>query len=114
MLVMFDFPDPNAHSASRSSTTTPLQKLFVLNSPFMVRQAEAFADRLLKEIEGDTDQDAERRIQRAYGLAFGRSASPTETRLARVFLRGTGEDIRSAWHQYAQVLLASNETLFID
>ena len=45
MLALFDFPDPNAHSERRARTTTPLQKLFVLNSPFMLRQAEALADR---------------------------------------------------------------------
>ena len=33
MLARFDFPDPNAHSATRFETTTPLQKLFLLNSP---------------------------------------------------------------------------------
>jgi hypothetical protein len=32
MLAMFDFPDPNTHSDRRSLTTTPLQKLFVLNA----------------------------------------------------------------------------------
>ena len=46
MLARFDFPDPNAHSAKRFETTTPLQKLFLLNSPFLVAQADALAERL--------------------------------------------------------------------
>ncbi|WP_372899680.1 DUF1549 and DUF1553 domain-containing protein, partial [Stieleria sp.] len=46
MLAKFDFPDPNAHSEQRFETTTPLQKLFLLNSPFLVAQADALAARL--------------------------------------------------------------------
>ena len=45
MLAMYDFPDPNAHAARRVETITPVQKLFALNSPFVVRQAEALAER---------------------------------------------------------------------
>ncbi|HUQ68678.1 MAG TPA: PSD1 and planctomycete cytochrome C domain-containing protein, partial [Planctomycetaceae bacterium] len=44
LLARFDFPDPNVHSDGRTETTTPLQKLFVLNSPFMQRQAESLTD----------------------------------------------------------------------
>ena len=44
LLALFDFPDPNVHSAGRVETTTPLQKLFVLNSPFMIRQAQYQAE----------------------------------------------------------------------
>ena len=39
LLRLFDFPDPNITSASRSVTTVPLQQLFVLNSEFMVQRA---------------------------------------------------------------------------
>src|SRR5439155_6679606 len=53
MLALFDFPDPNAHAAVRAETITPLQKLFVLNSPFMVEHAAALADRLAAEEPGD-------------------------------------------------------------
>ena len=46
LLAMFDYPDPNVHADRRVETTTPLQKMFVLNSPFMVEQAAALAERL--------------------------------------------------------------------
>ena len=38
---LFDFPDANITSAQRTETTVPQQQLFVLNSPFMIRQAKA-------------------------------------------------------------------------
>jgi hypothetical protein len=109
MLALFDFPDPNVHSARRAETTTPLQKLFVLNSPFMVAQAEALAQRLHAEIPAGEKADL-KRIERAYMLLYARPPAPAEVRLGLAFLRG-GE---GRWRAYAHALLASNEMLFLD
>ena len=104
MLVMFDFPDPNAHSAHRSETTTALQKLFIMNNAFMVKQAEALVERL-----GD-DED-EFKIRRAYQILYARPATQDEIDLGLAFLQ---QDAADAWRQYAQALLAANEMLFLD
>jgi hypothetical protein len=112
ILRLYDFPDPTGHSASRLPTTTPLQQLFVLNSPFMKQQAEALTRRLKKEAAS-----VEGRIQRAYQLLYGRDPSTGQMKVAIEFLserqkRGPISD--ALWTQYAQVLLGSNEFLFID
>src|SRR5262249_43166644 len=113
MLALFDHPDPNIHASGRVETTTPLQKLFVLNSPFMIKQAEFLAERLWNEIPG-TDAPADRqRIQRAYALLFGRPAMEPEVPLGLDFLT-EGDQRRERWQQYAHVLMAANETMFID
>jgi hypothetical protein len=52
-------------------------------------------------------------IQRAYLLLYGRPATADETRLGLNFLK-VGKDPRAQCRQYAQVLLAANEMLFID
>lgn len=109
LLARFDFPDPNAHSDRRVQTTTPLQKLFVLNSPFMLAQAEAFVVRL--RAEGNSTQE---RIQRAYELLYNRPASEEEVRLGTAFVDEMSSDQTARWIQYAQVLLASNELLMLD
>ena len=105
MLQMFDFPNPSVHAASRSETTTPLQKLFVLNSEFMIRRAERLVARLQREFSKD---DAGK-IARAYELVFSRPASSEELGLAKKFLKSDQD-----WVSFAQVLLASNEMLFLD
>ncbi len=109
LLARFDFPDPNAHSDRRVQTTTPLQKLFVLNSPFMLAQAETFVGRLM--VEGTSTPE---RIQRAYALAFSRPATEEELRLGVSFVDEPTGDPTARWTQYAQVLLASNELLMLD
>jgi hypothetical protein len=109
LLARFDFPDPNAHSDRRAQTTTPLQKLFVLNSPFVLAQAEAFVARLMTEESSTTD-----RIQRAYSLFMNRPATVEELKLGAAFVDEPTSSSTERWIQYAQVLLASNELLMLD
>ena len=114
MLARFDFPDPNAHSAKRFETTTPLQKLFLLNSKFMVFQANALATRL-KQYGGSTRS----KIEHAYQLLFSRNADTIEVSLAEQFLgrekiTKDKQGNPDAWPQYAQALLISNEMFMVD
>ena len=90
MLARFDFPDPNAHSPARHETTTPLQKLFLLNSPFLVDQSERLAERLM-----ESGSSNEERIAFAYQLLFGREPSGEELSLASDFVSWHGStDLR--------------------
>jgi len=106
MLRLFDFPDPIIHSAARLPTTTPLQQLFTLNSPFMQQQSAALVKRLAMEA------DDEAKVRRAYMLLYGRPATEAQVRLARAFLGQPSSD--ATWGQYAHVLLGSNEFMFVD
>ncbi len=106
MLARFDFPDPNAHSPKRFETTTPLQKLFLLNSPFLVHQSEALAQRL--ESHGGSRLS---RIEHAYALLFGRPPTEAESRWGESFLESADKE---PWAEYAQALLISNEMFMID
>lgn len=109
-LMLFDYPDANVHAARRSSSTTPTQKLFILNSPFMLAQAKALAARLLA-VKGD---DAAR-IRHAYALIFAREPEAQELQFAHEFLAQTAADTgMTGWEQLAQALLATNEMLYVD
>jgi hypothetical protein len=109
-LMRFDYPDANVHNEQRSVTTTPMQKLFMLNSPFMLRNASALAARLQGSAEDDPS-----RITNAYRLLYRREPSKDERALAAEFLlRPPSEAGASRWEQYAQMLLVSNEMLFVD
>ena len=110
LLMQFDYPDANVHAEKRSVTTTAGQKLFMLNSPFMLSQARALAARL-KANPAESDRS---RVQRAYRLLFGREPEETEAKLALEFLRKPGTPEMTRWEQYAQLLLASSEMLYVD
>jgi len=110
LLMQFDYPDANVHAEKRATTTTPVQKLFLLNSPFMLARSQALANRLAKEA-GKSDTG---RIRRAYELLFGREPERAEIKTALGFLRGPAATGMSRWDQYAQILLASNEMFYVD
>src|SRR5262249_5881586 len=80
-LQLFDFPSPNISAEQRYSTNVPLQRLFFMNSDFVQQQAELLAQRVLSETT------VEARIQKAYRLVFGRSATPEEINLGADYLK---------------------------
>ena len=112
LLRLFDFPDANITSEKRTETTVPQQQLFVLNSPFMVTQAKAFAARLHRE----APMNDEARIRRAFQLAYGRPPEDIEIEIGKNYVSG-GSDAQnklSLWESYSQVLLGSNEFMYLD
>ena len=111
MLRIFDFPDANVSAASRTETTVPQQQLFVLNSDFIIEQAKAFAKQVAQKHE-----DLAKQVEHAYQLAFGRSPSEAELKVAQSYLEAEKEkdDKLSRWEQYCQALLASNELMYLD
>ncbi|MDG2131248.1 MAG: DUF1553 domain-containing protein [Fuerstiella sp.] len=112
LLRLFDFPDANITSSKRTETTVAQQQLFVLNSPFMIARAKAFAARLQREVP-ENDED---RIRRAFLLAYGRPPSDVEAEIGVSYLRAEAdpENDLSQWQSYAQVLLGSNEFMYLD
>ena len=107
ILRMHDFPEASSHSPRREHTTTPLQQLFVLNSPWMEKQADDLWSRL-KPIEAD---DA--RIVACYRLLFAREVTQSELEIAHAYLDGeiNGEH---RWKDYLQALLGLNEFHFVN
>jgi len=110
LLMLFDYPDANVHAEKRSVTTTAMQKLFMLNSPFMLTRAKALAERLT----ANPRESEKSRVQRAYQILFAREPEKEELNVALNFLAKPATVEMSRWEQYAQVLLASNEMLYVD
>ncbi len=100
ILALYDFPDPTMTAPQRDLTTSPLQQLFVMNSPFMQQRAED----LVKRVESESDVSF--KIRDMYRAAFDRDPTPSELDLAYSYLN------KATLAQYAQALLATNEVIF--
>ncbi|MCX7394363.1 MAG: PSD1 and planctomycete cytochrome C domain-containing protein [Planctomycetales bacterium] len=114
MLRTFDFPLPTSHSPARNMTTTALQQLFVLNSPFITSQADALAERL-NAIAGDGT--AQERLTQCYQFVFQRDPDAGELELGEHFLSDSANHLdgtANRWRIYIQSLIGLNEFLFID
>lgn len=114
LLALFDFPDPNVSADRRQETTTPLQKLFLLNSEFMISQAGALAQRVMSERPGTAPEVNAPRIAWAYQLLFCRDPQPAEMALGLKYLERAEGQSTERWTSYAQALLSSNELLYLD
>jgi len=119
-LSIFDGADPNTSTPLRSSTITPIQALFMMNSPFVHEQADRLAGRLIA-----TQSESQKRIDMAYQLVLGRLPSTEELHRSQAYLQQTEEKLKSievpaesrqqkAWASYAGVLLSSNEFIFVE
>jgi cytochrome c553 len=105
-LSLFDFPDPNGVAGERAVSTVPAQALYLLNNPFVIRQAEFAADRLRSSSGTDADK-----MKRAYETFFARLPAEKETKGALDFLASYGRTStdRAAWTAFTQALFASAE-----
>ncbi|MDA1018345.1 MAG: DUF1553 domain-containing protein, partial [Planctomycetota bacterium] len=112
LLRMFDFPNPRISSSGRSSTTTPQQQLFSLNSRFVIERARALAARVTP-LPGDKLDAAG--IGRVFLLVLSREPSSEELTLAESFFNADAAvesaGALSRCEQFCQVLMNSNEAL---
>ncbi len=104
LLDALDCPDPSTVSPRRTVTTTPLQALSLLNSSFILRMADRFAERL----EKDAGEDPSRKIGRAYELAYGRSPTAAEVAAALPTVQMHGLPV------LCRALFNSSEFLYVD
>jgi hypothetical protein len=100
---VFDCPDFNQTAPSRSRSTTPLQALSLLNSPFVLQQAGLLARRLRHEAGADTRAQ----VARACQLALGREPNREELADAN---RLVAEHSLEA---FCRALFNANEFLFL-
>jgi hypothetical protein len=107
----FDFAVPDQCVERRPKTTVPQQALFAMNSPFVMEQARAL-------VAGVTDfHDDSTQAVALIRRVLGRMPTEAEVSRARSFVRAATGDANAKltpWEQFAQVLLASNELVFLD
>jgi len=119
MFRTFDFANPDTSSQLRFRTTVPQQALFLMNSPFVLEQARCVASRA--EIKNaNCPQDSVRGL---YQVILQRSPTRDELDLGEKFL-SAGPNVEASGsnampkttlvERYAQVLLLSNEVMFVD
>ena len=82
----FDCPDADQVAPRRTTSTTALQALNLLNSRFQLQQAGFFAERL--QNEGGNDPEAQ--VRRGFLLAFQREPAVEEVAAAVKLVREHG------------------------
>ena len=114
VLGVFDFANPNLHTPQRGETTTALQALFGMNHPFVAERARQVARHVGGSANSAAGADP---LPAVYRAVLGRAPSAAERAAGAKFLAAAaaepGSDL-APLEQFAQVLLLSNEFLFVD
>ena len=107
----FDFANPDVSNQGRFTTTVPQQALFMMNNPFVIEQAKQLVQREeVKRAANETEK-----LQRLGRLVWLRPLEKEEVRAAEEFVKSQPKNEKlSPLEKYAQVLLLSNELLFVD
>ncbi len=119
-LAIFDGADPSTSTGNRSTTTTPLQALFLLNAPFYHQQTSLISDRIIAR-----SQDNVQRIKYAFELLFSRHPDQAELEGSTIFLDQvkttlvqqkvpSEEALKETWRALVRSLLRSNEFVYLD
>ncbi|MFT5410952.1 MAG: hypothetical protein ACI9NC_003685, partial [Verrucomicrobiales bacterium] len=105
VLETFDFAEPSAVTGRRDITTVSTQALYMMNNPFVIRQAKAAADRL-----EDGSADPFSRVRTMYLRAFGREPSKAEATRAIAYVNAEGA---RGWPALYQAIFASSEFRYL-
>ncbi len=114
LLSLFDGPDGGMCRAKRAATTSPLQCLALLNSPFVRLQAEILAQHL-----SDESIDLEDQVRLLYYLVFQREPLPVEYEEIYDLIRQRRSESDDVYDvdvmtDVCQALFMSNAFLFVD
>ncbi len=111
MFQVFDLPEQNVTAGARNVTTVPTQALMLLNNPFVLRQAQMFAERVRQEA-GD---DPARQIDLAYRIALTRPATEAELRVALESMKTqpASSGVERSLDDLTHVLFNLNEFVYI-
>jgi hypothetical protein len=115
MFVAFDYPTPFTTIGRRGTSNVPAQALAMLNNPFVLQQAELWANRVLAEPGRTPDQ----RVRAMYEAAFGRPPSADELDATTGFVANLAKeygrpDHPKAWADLAHVLFNAKEFIFVE
>jgi hypothetical protein len=134
MFNTIDFANPDMSTGERVLTTVPQQSLFMMNSPFVATQVR----NLLKRSDFPSDGSIEERVRFIFATALQRPPTSDEIQLAQRFIEAESQTatenkpvlngnvgsvgLRKAqpepksltpWERYAQVVLLTNEVMFV-
>jgi hypothetical protein len=104
MFTAFDFPDCGQVRAKRPVSTTPLQALNLMNSPFVISQSKLIAKRALT----DAENDLSKALARSFELLLARQPTTQE--------RAAVQDITSKEDLFlvCRAILNSNAFTFLE
>ena len=115
LFTLFDFGDGVTSSEGRAQTNVAPQALYMMNSEFVAGRAGGTAHSLLDD-QTTSDQG---RVEQAYLVILNRNPEPEELEAALSYVDSFQKKFpdsisqREAWQSLCQILIASNDFLYV-
>jgi hypothetical protein len=103
LMDRFDCPDVSMVTAKRTTTITAIQALALLNNPFVLRQAEHFAERVRNISSVPAEQ-----VRLVFRFALQRQPDSREESTLQAYLA------RNGLQNLTRLMLNTNEFIFVD
>ncbi|MEO8271778.1 MAG: DUF1553 domain-containing protein, partial [Aureliella sp.] len=123
-MLAFDTPSPFSTMGRRNSSNVPAQALIMMNDPFVVEQAQHWAQRGMSQVPlrsdgGVPSEGVQARIEWFYNSGLGRQPSSRETSAAAQFIVEQSKrqalelDSLELWQEFAHALVNTKEFIFV-
>jgi hypothetical protein len=107
MQAAFDFPSPVQTAPDRDVTTSTLQQIYLMNSPFMQNLADAAVKKAAAKAAITKAVGPKQQVAALYRQVLARNPTPAEIAAALAYLQ------KGTLVRYAQILLMTNEEIFL-
>lgn len=108
-MLTFDTPVPFSTMGRRNVSNVPAQALILMNDPFVIQQAQGWAEQAIAQ-----NEDAEERIRWMYLTAFARQPTAQELSIALSLVdKNILGEPQEKWAQLAHVLINTKEFIFL-
>jgi hypothetical protein len=108
LFEVFDFADPNTCNGKRTTSTVSTQALYLLNSSFVMEQAQLAAKRSLTA----KHESEAARLTAAYRRALGRLPTPGESKAALDYLESVRDG--AAWERIHQAIFGCIDFRYVN
>jgi hypothetical protein len=107
-LTTLDCPNPANLTATRTTTTTSIQALTLLNNAFILEQSDAMAQRIEQELSGEPNDSMASHVRLAYRRILGRDPTESQRTASAAYVEQHG------LIALCRLLFNTNEFVYVD
>jgi len=112
LFEVFDGANPNLVSGMRTRSTRPAQALYMLNSPFVMQQAQLATSKFLKSAAFDAEY-VEMNIRNVWRIGISREPTLEEAEVVRSIVAEPA-DSEAAWTEVFHAMFASVDFRYLE
>ncbi len=108
-MLAFDTPVPFSTMGRRTVSNVPAQALILMNDPFVIERAKAWAEHLIQASPNNMND----RIEKLYQAAYSRSPTVSESKVITEYAQSNGFESVQTWADVTHSIFNSKEFIYV-